>query len=436
MIDIEKAKLYVVTGPLDRPLDAAITEAKQSDPAIEVQFNPSTLKVSLANSLKENERDNQTRASQFIEKSSSSLTVELIFDTSDSYKTPDPTFVPNSESSDGPQQVDMQDRDVRLLVKKIATNFMQSSAVGNEDSEPQRCLFAWGAFAFVGIMESLEETLDFFAPEGIPLRATVALKMSESRFQFVNQDAAAAKRDTPSLNSSADSTSKASEEDGGGEKDWRDTAMYNGVESPRAPAAQGLSVPSASASASLKAQASASIGGGIAGGFSAGLGAGFSAGAGAGLSLGAGISAGAGISGGIGAGIGGGLGAGVGGGLGAGLDVGVGGGLGASAGAGVGGGLGVDISGSLGGGLSAATNITPPAFSFGSSSSLGTGIPGAFSADFKKGGGLSAGSIVSGGVSLHGDSSAKSSVSSSSSTSAGSGSASASASASASVGFD
>ena len=423
------AKLYTVSEPLDRPVE----ELTQGETAVDVQFNPTTLKVSLANSLKDNERDDSTRAAQFIEKSSSNLTVELIFDTSDSY------LVPNPENSS--ESVDLKDTDVRLLVKKIAANFMHSTDVGNDQVEPQRCLFAWGAFAFVGIMESLEETLDFFSPEGIPLRATVALKLTESRFQFRNEDAEAAARDTPSLSSAPETVAAANTEKGRKEEDWRDTAMFNGIESVRLSASASLSVPSLSASASLKAQASASVGAGIVGGFGAGLGAGFSAGIGGGLSLGAGASIGGGISAGIGGGISGGVSGGIGAGLGGGISGGVGLSGGASAGVGLSSNLSAGVTSNLSGGLSSSLNVTPPAFSFGASSSLGTSIPGAFSADFKTGGGLSAGSIVAGGVSLHSSStgsmiSSGSVISSSSVSSSGSLNAGVNAQASASIGFD
>ncbi len=37
---------------------------------------------------------------------------------------------------------------------------------------------------FDRIMESFDETLDFFSSTGVPLRSTVAIKLSESRYQF------------------------------------------------------------------------------------------------------------------------------------------------------------------------------------------------------------------------------------------------------------
>jgi hypothetical protein len=429
MSNLEKAKLYIVKGPLDQTIDQQKLKDTMTDQnlGIEVQFNPLTLKVSLANSLKENEQDTANTASQYIGNSSSNLSVEFIFDTSDTYRI---------SPKEGSEQAAAKPKDVRDYVKKIATNFMTPAAMEDNNAVPQRCLFAWGTFLFTGLMESLEETLDFFSPEGTPLRATVAIKLSESRFQFINKEAEAQKKETPTHAGASESTTQANQDAGKDEKEWRDTAMYNGVESPREPAPQGLSVPSSTATEKLKSQAAPNIGGGAKGGFGAGLGAGFSAGAGGGLSLSGGISGG--LSGGLSGGISGGLSAGASGGF----NGSVGGNVGGSISGGGGGGFSASFSDSLGGGLSTSASITPPAFSFGSSSSLGTNIPGAFSADFKKGGGLSAGGLISGGTVLRdGQSHASSSVSSANGNAQASASASSSngsftAQASASVGFD
>lgn len=419
--DMERARMYRVDGPLDRA-------EVDVDSKIEVQFNPTTLKVGLANSLKQNERDQTTRASQFIEKSSSNLTVELIFDTSDSY------LVPDGESDQEGAQKDLKDTDVRLIVKKIARTFLYSPDVGDEDVEPQRCLFVWGAFAFVGIMESMDETLDFFSSEGMPLRATVSLKLNESRFQYLSTDAADAQQTTPSISNAPSSVDEAVDDVGGGTGDEppHTAAMYNGVESPRSPGGGALSVPTANAAGNLKASASlnagagmsAGIGGsaGISGGFGAGLGAGFSAGAGIGLggsaSLNLGVSAGASVSGGLTGGLSGGINGGFSGGM----------------SGGVGGSLGAGVSANVSAGLSGSTSlsVSPPSFSFGASSSLGTSIPGAFSADFKTPSGLCAGAIVSGSVAMRETNGSSASFSSNS----GTGKLTASASATAQVGFD
>jgi hypothetical protein len=264
--------------------------ADKGDPAtaIDVQFNPTTLKVSLSNSLKANEKSENTSAAQYVDKSASSLTVELLFDTS------------------------IEDEDVRAKTRAIAEAFMKPIESGDKQLAPKRCLFQWGAFEFVGLMQSFDETLDFFSPQGTPLRSTVALKLSEDRYQFRQGEARKTERATPKLGTAgAGGVGDANKQAGRDEKAWRDTAMYNGLESPRLPAGSSLSVPGVSAGAAM------------------GVGAGLSAGAGVGAS------------------------------------------------AGIGGGLSAGVSGGIGG---PKADIAPPGFSYGASASLGTAIPGAFSA--------------------------------------------------------
>jgi len=338
MSEIEKAKIFNVSGPIDRP--------ERSGEGISVMFNPSTLKVTLANSLKENERSGNSRAAQYVDKSSSSLSVELIFDSSIEF-----------------DQRNSVRKDVRQYTGAIANEFMKQPNEGDENAEPKRCMFVWGTFIFVGIMESFDETLELFSWEGTPLRATVSIKMTESRFQFESDDAKSARRNTPRLGRDSASPQQANQDAGQDSKNWRDTSMYNGVESPRMPSASALAVPSLSASASLSASVGVSAGVGFSGGASIGASAG----------------------------IGGGLGAGMGAGIGAGGSLG--GGLGISA--------GVSASASVGG-VSASMMKSTPAFSFGASSSIGTGIPGAFSPNTKNCTGLTAGSIMAVSVSRGG----------------------------------
>ena len=361
----EKARLFAVEGPND---------TSENKTGIPVQFNPTSLKVALSNKLDANERNGSSSSAQYIDSSSSTLAVELIFDTSD-------TFYSEERPTEGGETESVDTReDVRDRTRVIAENFLQPVEEGNRLKAPKRCLFQWGSFEFVGLVESFDETLDFFSPEGTPMRATVALKLKEDRFQFRSRETQAAQQETPAITPTEGSAAPD-----------RDSSLYNGVENPRQPGVPALAKPNLSpsaalsASASIKASASigvsASIGASV--GVSGGVSAGFGASAGAGFSAGAGLSAGAGVS--------------------------------AAAGLSAGGGLSV----------SASAKLTPPAFSYGASASLGTGIPGAFSTDTKSVGGLTAGSLVTGGAALRAGTSAGATLS-----------AGAEAQASASVGFD
>lgn len=221
MTEPTRAKLFPVEGPADK-----------GDPAtaIEVQFNPATLKVSLSNSIKANEKSNNESAAQYVDKSASNLQVELIFDTT------------------------IEDEDVRTKTKAIAEAFMKPVESGDKQLAPKRCLFQWGAFEFVGLMKSFDETLDFFSPQGTPLRAAVSLKLSEDRYQFRQGEARKGDRETPTFGAAGPAgVPDANKQAGQDEKAWRDTALYNGLESPRVAAGVGLSIPRVTAGASIGA---------------------------------------------------------------------------------------------------------------------------------------------------------------------------------------
>lgn len=234
------------------PLDNG--EPVMSD-AIEVQFNPNSLKVNLSNNLRAAEENSNTTA-QYIESSSSSLAIELLFDSTE------------------------DNRDVREKTIKIAEAFMKP---GDDSQAPRSCRFQWGSFSFDGMLQGFDETLDYFAPEGIPLRSTLSLSFSENTYQFqINDEVKAARRALPTFTPNNGTTAVQSG-DSQSQKDWRATAMFNGIESPRFPgispgagADSGgaenvtVAVPSASTKASLKQQSKSGLG--FANGASASLG--------------------------------------------------------------------------------------------------------------------------------------------------------------------
>lgn len=222
-INIAHAKLI--------PMNGAQVESDQSK-HIEVQFNPASLKVTLANSLKADNGGGfgeHRLAAQFIGKSESNLFVELLFDTSVSWQG----VAANS--------------DVRKLTKRIAESFMQPQEFDPRGPRaPKRCRFQWGSFQFTGMLANYSETLDFFAPEGIPLRATLALTFKEDRYQFERDEGAlAAARTLPvfapgGAGVSADRAAQAAGQDPSA---WRQVADANNLENPRSTPAGGVNVP-------------------------------------------------------------------------------------------------------------------------------------------------------------------------------------------------
>src|SRR5256885_14840249 len=132
---------------------------KPKGQTVEVQFNPESLKVSFANQLVQPGTGDQaagTTGLQFVGAGTTKLALQLWFDVT----------AMEGDSLD----------DVRRLTQKVIY-FMTPQKSESEKGQfvPPGVRFAWGSFLFDGMVDSLEESLEFFSPEGKPLRASVAL---------------------------------------------------------------------------------------------------------------------------------------------------------------------------------------------------------------------------------------------------------------------
>ena len=211
---------------------------------IVVQFNPATLRVTLSNTLKaDNHGGASSAAAQYVDKSESSLAVELLFDTTVAH-------VEQVLGAGGAVQRETSveaNSDVRKLTQRIAEAFMKPiNPESDRPGAPQRCRFQWGSFQFTGMLATYSETLDFFAPEGIPLRATLALSFKEDRYQFaLDESVRAGQRQAPTFGAGGAgiSADRATQAAGGNPRDWRDTANFNGLENPRVTPEGGLNMP-------------------------------------------------------------------------------------------------------------------------------------------------------------------------------------------------
>ncbi len=140
-----------------------------------VQFNPESLKVSYANQIAQPETSNQpkpkngnatdqnsTSSIQFVGKGTTKLSITLWFDVT-------------GELPAGKTSV----TDVRKLTEDVVF-FLRAKPT---EKDPQKSIppgvrFLWGSFKFDGIMESMEESLEFFSPDGKPLRASVTINLT------------------------------------------------------------------------------------------------------------------------------------------------------------------------------------------------------------------------------------------------------------------
>lgn len=318
--------------------------------AIVVHFNPVSLQYAVSSTIKE-EGSGKTKK-QYLSQVTGKLTMDLIFD--------------NTHNGEN----------VQVSTSKLA-KLMGSAQKADRDKKqiPPIVLFEWGGYKFQGMMEAYKETLDFFSPEGVPLRASVNLTLVQQDKVFESRSASTGGTltpDTVNVPAGPNQSPQSMANQGGDPGAARALAAMNGEESMRF-----------SAGASLTVSGSVQLGPPVA--FASG---------GAGIGIGGGV--GIGISGGAGVGVGGGAGISIGGGAGVGIGGGAGIGIGASAGLGIG---GAAMGGSASfGGAAAGINVSGGA-GFGVSGSLGISDAGA-SASIASAGGNIFGASASAGVSV------------------------------------
>jgi hypothetical protein len=163
-----------------RELRPGTSEELPSGKKVTVQFNPETLKVTYANQLVTPEGGggsdrSGTAARQFVGAGTTKLSLALWFDAT----APLPEGAPATD-------------DVRKLTEGVAY-FITPKAEGNQ-FVPPGIRFLWGSFQFDGLVDGMEESLEFFSPEGRPLRAGVTLNLSQQKITAFAYGQAAAGR--------------------------------------------------------------------------------------------------------------------------------------------------------------------------------------------------------------------------------------------------
>jgi hypothetical protein len=165
---VTAALARAVLIPFDDQGKAPIDTAK-----IELDFNPETLTLKVSNTLEDVPGRKGRQRKQFVGSSSSTLTFDAYFDSTR------PKNLPGEEpESDEPEQLD-----VRRRTASIA-GLLQVSDPNAKQPAPKRVRFAWGSILFDGIIDSYTEVLEYFSPEGVPLRAKVSLSFKEQKFEY------------------------------------------------------------------------------------------------------------------------------------------------------------------------------------------------------------------------------------------------------------
>ena len=151
-------------------------EAETADgDAIDVQFNPESLKLKITNQV-EGGRSTARQRRQQTGNSSRVLSLDLHFDTADEGTTQSPVSV----------------REKTKLLEQFV------SAERDNPDTPPKLKFQWGDLTVVGIVESLDISLEHFAANGFPLSAKVSMSLKEQdpdiQFQPGNRSSSTASK--------------------------------------------------------------------------------------------------------------------------------------------------------------------------------------------------------------------------------------------------
>jgi hypothetical protein len=186
---------------------------------LSVQFNPENLKVTFANQIVQPQGGDQAAGStgrQFVGAGTTKLALTLWFDVT--------------------AMIDDPVDDVRRLTSKVI--FFMTPQKDSKDPKklvPPGVRFVWGSFLFDGMVDGLEESLEFFSPDGKPLRASVGLTLSQQKILVSEFKGAGKVPKTPGrqpLSPAKAGSSLQGMAAANGQSDWQQVAAANDIEDP------------------------------------------------------------------------------------------------------------------------------------------------------------------------------------------------------------
>lgn len=264
-------------------LDQSFEKEKDGGRKVAVQFNPESLKVTFANQIVQPQGGDQAAGNsgrQFVGAGTTKLALQLWFDVTAMEK----------------DAVD----DVRRLTQDVVY-FMTPQKSDQDPAKlaPPGIRFQWGSFLFDGMVEALEETLEFFSPDGKPLRAAIALTLSQQKILVSSFEGDGKVPNRPGqtpLKSAKQGDSLQGMAGKDGKQDWQGIAAANGIEDPLRMSPGQLVNLEAGVGVGVNGGASFGASAGVSFGASAGMSGGVSAGASASASASASIGASAGVA--------------------------------------------------------------------------------------------------------------------------------------------
>lgn len=204
---LEKAKLIEIVG-------------QSQGKVVPVQFNPQSLKLNFSNQW-QSSNEKQGQSTQFVGTSTTKLSMELWFDVT--LPLPDRTPDPHG--------------DVRNLTQSLVyfMTVQGSSTDPPEKKVPPKVKFQWGSFTFNGTMDSMDETIDLFSPDGVPQRSSVSINLSKHDLKFEPKQSGGPSRPAGtsplSLAKAGDTLQQMAAR--AGISNWQSVAQANGIANPR-----------------------------------------------------------------------------------------------------------------------------------------------------------------------------------------------------------
>ena len=140
-------------------LEKAVLEEVSNDKIsilVPIQFNPTSLRMQISNRTEGGEQQGR-QARQYVGTGSTTLSLELVYDTAD-------------------QGTTQQPRSAFEYTSQLEY-FITPRSQGNQRQAPPRVRFRWGQLSLEGVIESLNVDFDLFAHDGTPLRAKASLSI-------------------------------------------------------------------------------------------------------------------------------------------------------------------------------------------------------------------------------------------------------------------
>lgn len=186
---------------------------------LKVQFNPETLRVNFTNQRSGGDQRGGA-AAQFVGRGNTRLSLELWFDV----------------TAPGIDEKINHGGDVRQVTREVVHFITPQKELKDA---PPGIRFVWGTFLFDGILESIDESLEYFSEDGKPLRARVSLNVFQQSIQRIEKNegakggAGSPPGEQPRQAARQGDTVQRAAARSGRQDDWQAIAAANNIENPR-----------------------------------------------------------------------------------------------------------------------------------------------------------------------------------------------------------